>query len=164
LGGDGRGRGSRRDLEGPRTCCPHRRLLRACRERPATAASPSSVMKPRLSTADRFRASDRIAHLRTAGDCCAAKFNSAYDSCGSRPVIQRCRLNVRFDRKRTRLDDFRVHALVNPWFDSSVIATVEPTPVYCLVLYTFADVPLNAGRLVVSQVASTVPQEHQRRS
>src|SRR5262245_1915438 len=47
-------------------------------------------------------------------------------------------------------------------FDSSVIAAVEPTPVQRCVLYTFADVPLNAGRLVVSQVASTARQEHQR--
>jgi hypothetical protein len=38
---------------------------------------------------------------------------------------------------------------------SSVIATIEPAPVYRRVLYTFADVPLNAGRLVASQVAST---------
>jgi hypothetical protein len=36
--------------------------------------------------------------------------------------------------------------------------------VYCRVLYAFADVPLDAGRLVVSQVTSTVLQEHQRRS
>jgi hypothetical protein len=35
---------------------------------------------------------------------------------------------------------------------------------YRRVLYTFADVPLNAGRLVVSQVTSTALQEHQRRS
>src|SRR5262249_48818475 len=49
-------------------------------------------------------------------------------------------------------------------FDSSVIATVEPAPVQRCVLYTFADVPLTAGRLVVSQVASTALQEHQRRS
>src|SRR4029434_2746308 len=49
-------------------------------------------------------------------------------------------------------------------FDSSVIAAVEPTPVQRCVLYTFADVPLNAGRLVVSQVASTARQEHQCRS
>src|SRR5215470_14220555 len=48
--------------------------------------------------------------------------------------------------------------------DSSVIATVEPAPVQRCVPYTFADVPLNAGRLVVSQVASTARQEHQRRS
>src|SRR5215831_4941148 len=49
-------------------------------------------------------------------------------------------------------------------FDSSVIATVEPAPVQRCVLYTFADVPLNAGRLVVTQVASTALQEYQRRS
>src|SRR5262249_20670342 len=49
-------------------------------------------------------------------------------------------------------------------FDSSVIATVEAAPVQRCVLYTFADVPLNAGRLVVSQVASTALQEYQRRS
>jgi hypothetical protein len=49
-------------------------------------------------------------------------------------------------------------------FASSVIATVEPTPVHRRVPYTFADVPLNAGRLVASQVASTARQEHQRRS
>jgi hypothetical protein len=36
--------------------------------------------------------------------------------------------------------------------------------VYRRVLYTFADVPLNAGRLIASQVASTALQEHQRRS
>jgi hypothetical protein len=35
--------------------------------------------------------------------------------------------------------------------------------VYRRVLYTFADVALNAGRLIVSQVASTALQEHQRR-
>src|SRR5262249_26371544 len=46
--------------------------------------------------------------------------------------------------------------------DSSVIAAVEPAPVPRRVLYTFADVPLNAGRLVVSQIASTPRQEHQR--
>jgi hypothetical protein len=46
----------------------------------------------------------------------------------------------------------------------SVIATVEPAPVYRRVPYTFAHVPLNAGRLVVSEVASTALQEHQRRS
>ena len=34
---------------------------------------------------------------------------------------------------------------------------------YRRVLYTFADVPLNAGRLVVGQVASAALQEHQRR-
>ena len=45
--------------------------------------------------------------------------------------------------------------------DSSVIATVEPASVPCRVLYTFADVPLNARRLVVSQIASTARQEHQ---
>src|SRR5215813_4789381 len=49
-------------------------------------------------------------------------------------------------------------------FASSVIATIEPTPVHRRVPYTFADVPLNAGRLVVSHVASTALQEHQRRS
>jgi len=49
-------------------------------------------------------------------------------------------------------------------FDSSVIAAVEPAPVHRRVPYTFADVPLNAGRLVVSQVASTARQEHQRGS
>src|SRR5262249_51021809 len=49
-------------------------------------------------------------------------------------------------------------------FDSSVIATVEPASVPRRVLYTFADVPLNARRLVVSQIASTTRQEHQRRS
>ena len=49
-------------------------------------------------------------------------------------------------------------------FDPSVIAAVEPAPVHRRVPYTFADVPLNAGRLVVSQVASTARQEHQRRS
>jgi len=54
--------------------------------------------------------------------------------------------------------------LVSPWFGSSVIATVEPAPVYRRVLYTFADVPLNAGRLVASQVASTALQKHQRQS
>jgi hypothetical protein len=35
---------------------------------------------------------------------------------------------------------------------------------YRRVLYTFADVPLNAGRLVVSQVTSTTLQEDQGRS
>jgi hypothetical protein len=54
--------------------------------------------------------------------------------------------------------------LVSPCFDSSVIATVEPAPVHRRVPYTFADVPLNAGRLVASQVASAALQEHQRRS
>ena len=49
-------------------------------------------------------------------------------------------------------------------FDSSVIAAVEPAPVHRRVPYTFADVPLNARRLVVSQIASTALQEHQRRS
>src|SRR5215469_14086779 len=49
-------------------------------------------------------------------------------------------------------------------FASSVIATIEPTPVHRRVPYTFADVPLNARRLVVSQIASTALQEHQRRS
>src|SRR5262249_53133736 len=49
-------------------------------------------------------------------------------------------------------------------FDSSVIATVEPASVPRCVLYTFADVPLNARRLVVSQIASTALQEHQRGS
>ena len=49
-------------------------------------------------------------------------------------------------------------------FDSSVIATVEPASVPRRVLYTFADVPLNARRLVVSQIASTALQEHQRQS
>src|SRR5262245_31427349 len=48
--------------------------------------------------------------------------------------------------------------------DSSVIATVEPASVQRRVLYTFADVPLNTRRLVVSQIASTALQEHQRRS
>src|SRR5262249_58744395 len=48
-------------------------------------------------------------------------------------------------------------------FDSSVIAAVEPAPVHRRVPYTFADVPLNAGRLVASQVATAL-QEHQRRS
>ena len=43
---------------------------------------------------------------------------------------------------------------------SSVIAAVEPAPIPRRVLYTFADVPLNAGRLVVSQIASTARQEH----
>ena len=47
---------------------------------------------------------------------------------------------------------------------SSEIAAVEPAPVPGRVLYTFADVPLNAGRLVVSQVASTACQERQRRT
>src|SRR5262249_23634748 len=42
--------------------------------------------------------------------------------------------------------------------------TVEPASVQRRVLYTFADVPLNARRLVVSQIASTALQEHQRRS
>jgi hypothetical protein len=46
---------------------------------------------------------------------------------------------------------------------SSVIAAVEPAPIPRRVLYTFADVPLNAGHLVVSQIASTC-QEHQRQS
>jgi hypothetical protein len=46
---------------------------------------------------------------------------------------------------------------------SSVIAAVEPAPIPRRVLYTFADVPLNAGRLVVSQIAGTARQEHQRR-
>src|SRR5262249_41142782 len=49
-------------------------------------------------------------------------------------------------------------------FESSVIATVEPASVPRCVLYTFADVPLNARRLVVSQIATTALQEHQRRS
>src|SRR5215470_17352513 len=49
-------------------------------------------------------------------------------------------------------------------FASSVIATVKPAPVQRRVPYTFADVPLNAGRLVVSQVARTARQERQRRS
>jgi hypothetical protein len=35
---------------------------------------------------------------------------------------------------------------------------------YRRVLYTFADVPLNAGRLVVRQVTSTTLQEYQGRS
>jgi hypothetical protein len=35
---------------------------------------------------------------------------------------------------------------------------------YCRVLDAFAGVPLDTGRLIVSQVASTVLQEHQRRS
>jgi|EndMetStandDraft_8_1072994.scaffolds.fasta_scaffold751270_1 hypothetical protein len=35
---------------------------------------------------------------------------------------------------------------------------------YRRVLYTFADVPLNAGRLVVSQVTSTTLQEDQGQS
>src|SRR5262249_56751021 len=48
-------------------------------------------------------------------------------------------------------------------FDSSVIATVQPAPVHRRVPYTFADVPLNAGRLAASQVTSTALQEHQRR-
>src|SRR5215813_13942762 len=48
-------------------------------------------------------------------------------------------------------------------FASSVIATVEPAPVHRRVPYTFADVPLNAGRLVASEVARTALQEHQRR-
>src|SRR5262249_10435979 len=39
--------------------------------------------------------------------------------------------------------------------DSSVIATVEPAPVQRCVLYTFADVPLNAGRLVGSNYSLT---------
>src|SRR5262245_13379020 len=47
--------------------------------------------------------------------------------------------------------------------DSSEIAAVEPAPVQRRVLSTFADVPLNAGRLVVGQIASTARQQHQRR-
>jgi ATP-dependent DNA ligase len=35
-------------------------------------------------------------------------------------------------------------------FDSSVRAAVDPAPVHRRVPYTFADVPLNAGRLVAS--------------
>src|SRR5262249_55882902 len=46
---------------------------------------------------------------------------------------------------------------------SSVIATVEPAPIPRRVLYAVADVPLNAGCLVVSEIAtSTARQEHQR--
>jgi hypothetical protein len=44
-----------------------------------------------------------------------------------------------------------------------VIATVEPAPVHRRVSYTFAGVPLNAGRLVARQVISTALPEHQRR-
>jgi hypothetical protein len=47
--------------------------------------------------------------------------------------------------------------------DSSVGAAVDPAPVHRRVLYTFAHVPLNAGRLVTLQV-STALQEQQRRS
>src|SRR5262245_40243842 len=47
--------------------------------------------------------------------------------------------------------------------DSSEIAAVEPAAVKRRVLYTFTDVPLDAGRLVVSQVASTAHQKHQCR-
>jgi hypothetical protein len=53
--------------------------------------------------------------------------------------------------------------LVSLCFDSSIIAAVEPAPVQRRVLYTFADVPLNARCLIVSQVASTARQQHQRR-
>src|SRR5262249_34518046 len=66
-------------------------------------------------------------------------------------------LNQKHNRNRTFLSACE-------GFDSSVIATVEPASVQRRVPYTFADVPLNAGRLVVSQVASTARQEHQRRS
>jgi len=65
--------------------------------------------------------------------------------------------NQKHNRSRTFLS-------AREGFDSSVIATVEPAPVPRRVLYTFADVPLNARRLVVSQVARTALQEHQRRS
>jgi hypothetical protein len=47
--------------------------------------------------------------------------------------------------------------------DSSVIAAVEPAPVNRRVLSTIADMPLDARRLIVSQVASTARQQHQRR-
>ena len=46
---------------------------------------------------------------------------------------------------------------------SSVRAAIDPAAVHRRVLNTFADVPLNAGRLVVSQIAITARQEHQRR-
>ena len=36
---------------------------------------------------------------------CTAGFRAAYDRCGSDSVIRRCRLDVRFARKRTRLGD-----------------------------------------------------------
>jgi hypothetical protein len=46
---------------------------------------------------------------------------------------------------------------------SSVRAAIDPAAVHRRVLNTFADVPLNAGRLVALQV-STALQEQQRRS
>jgi hypothetical protein len=52
--------------------------------------------------------------------------------------------------------------LETPWFDSSVIAAVEPAPVNRRVSYTFANVPLNAGRLITSQIVTAL-QEYQRR-
>jgi hypothetical protein len=56
------------------------------------------------------------------------------------------------------------NAIENQLFDSSVRSAVHPRPAYCRIPYTFAHMPLNAGCLVVSQVASTARQEHQRRS
>jgi Calcineurin-like phosphoesterase superfamily domain len=47
--------------------------------------------------------------------------------------------------------------------DSSVRAAVNPAPVHRRVLYTLADVPRNAGRLVALQVCTAL-HEHQRRS
>ena len=68
-------------------------------------------------------------------------------------------------RTRSKSHDNRSRTFLSAreGFASSVIATVEPTPVHRRVPYTFADVPLNAGRLVASQVASTALQKHQRR-
>jgi hypothetical protein len=50
------------------------------------------------------------------------------------------------------------------YLTSAVVAAVEPASTYRRVLYTFADVPLNAGGLVVSQVPGAALQEHQRQS
>jgi hypothetical protein len=54
----------------------------------------------------------------------------------------------------------RAGGLGTPWFDSSIIATVKPAPVDRRVPHTFADVPLNARRLIASQIV-TARQEYQ---
>src|SRR5262245_46113466 len=52
--------------------------------------------------------------LRLFGETAALRdFDPAYARLGSDSVIRRRRLNVRFARKRTRLNDLRVRALIS---------------------------------------------------
>src|SRR5438067_1339495 len=71
-----------------------------------------------------------------------------------KPVISLTRARVRY-----HVSPRRCRAT---YLTSAVVAAVEPASTYRRVLYTFADVPLNAGGLVVSQVPGAALQEHQR--